>query len=410
MNSPAVYLLYIGMFISVLTLYFDGFRGINRYLAAFIFLLAFHAFQNYLFLLSDYIILQAFFTGSFWELYYLVGPIAYFYVRGMLLDKITLKKWDYLHFLLFVGVSCGSLPYTLFTDFEAKKEVARIIVSGNWNDYQELKVNRFIPTYLNASLKGLQGIAYAIWCVILILKYRGRLSYGEERSTHRVVIRHWLIIFTVLYCSFVSVRTVVSLAIVLDFNRAAVFEFTSPARVVFNFCFAGLLGILLFFPKILYGLPVQHGQVPGKEPGMLPFPVETGDGQKEEPSKRSDRRDDFFSEDYTLKIERLLEQWVRENKYLEKDITLSILSVATGIPRHHLSYYFNYVIKESFIDWRNRMKIEHACKLMKEKAGARITLEGISQSCGFTTYATFHRLFKQITGVTPSEYLAGRTG
>lgn len=94
MNPNVVYLLCFGMFISVLILFFDGFRGLNRYLAAFLLLPCFFSFLKYNFLFSDQIAVQAFFSGGFWSLHYYTSPMAYFYLSGMLLQT-TFKQIRY---------------------------------------------------------------------------------------------------------------------------------------------------------------------------------------------------------------------------------------------------------------------------------------------------------------------------
>jgi AraC-like DNA-binding protein len=406
MHSPVIYLFLLGMLVSLQLLFFNGFRGINLYLAAFIFLSTLHAFLNYLFLLSDNIDLLAFLTGSIWSLYYLIGPMALFYFRGMLLDRAALKKWDYLHFLPFAIIFSGSLPYTLFSSFEEKIEVAKIIVGGNWEEYQEVGINKLVTTYLNEFLRGLQGLVYAFWCVYLLVKYRSRLSQVLDYNAHRTVIRNWLVIFAALYCSFVITRIIISIAIIMDFEKSAILQFTNPIRTIFAFCFLGFLVILLFFPRILYGLPIQAEKSQQAGADLSTISNETGNGQKDAIKDDLNPADDFFSESYTRNIELQLKKWVEEKNYLTKDISLSILSISTGIPRHHLSYYFNYVLKEPFIEWRNRIRITHACELMKTNFGQQMTLDGISSSCGFSAYSTFHRVFKQIIGVTPSEYIA----
>ena len=115
------HLLVFGMFMSVLILFFDGFRGINRYLAVFLLLSCFTSFLKFTFLFSEQIELQAFFSGSFWSTAYLVGPMAFFYVRGMLLDSKTIKQRYYLHFLPFILFCLGSLPITISSTLEEKK-------------------------------------------------------------------------------------------------------------------------------------------------------------------------------------------------------------------------------------------------------------------------------------------------
>lgn len=74
---------------------------------------------------------MAFFTNTH-AFYYLIGPSAFFYVRGTLRDNARFSKLDLLHFLPFVLFFLGYIPY-LFSSWQYKLLVAENIQSENWN-------------------------------------------------------------------------------------------------------------------------------------------------------------------------------------------------------------------------------------------------------------------------------------
>ena len=91
--------------------------------------------------------------------------------------------------------------------------------------------------------------------------------------------------------------------------------------------------------------------------------------------------------------------------FLTVDYKLLQVSIESGIPTHHLTYFFNELKKISFSDWRNNLRIEHALALIHQGEINNFTLEAISVKCGFTSQSTFIRSFKNVTGTTPSNYL-----
>jgi YesN/AraC family two-component response regulator len=91
--------------------------------------------------------------------------------------------------------------------------------------------------------------------------------------------------------------------------------------------------------------------------------------------------------------------------FLEVDCSLSQISVKLRIPAHHLTYYFNNIKKESFSDWRNKLRIEDAIRILKQDTSSLLTLEAIGLKVGFKSNSTFIRCFKKYIGQTPSEYV-----
>lgn len=91
--------------------------------------------------------------------------------------------------------------------------------------------------------------------------------------------------------------------------------------------------------------------------------------------------------------------------YLNTDFKLVQISKESGIPAHHLTYYFNSIKQVSFSEWRNGLRIKYAMELIGQGETNAFTLQSIAQQAGFASQNTFIRAFKNVTGTTPSAYL-----
>jgi AraC-like DNA-binding protein len=100
-----------------------------------------------------------------------------------------------------------------------------------------------------------------------------------------------------------------------------------------------------------------------------------------------------------------LEDWVKKNGFLSEDITLNNLSSDIEVPLYHLTYYFNQVNDEKFIDWRNNLRVNFAINLMKNELEIKKTLEAIGKESGFRSYSTFRQAFKRRTGTVPKDFI-----
>lgn len=109
----------------------------------------------------------------------------------------------------------------------------------------------------------------------------------------------------------------------------------------------------------------------------------------------------------------LMEQYAREveeylktsEAYVRSDLSLAEVAKATGIASRNISKAINTVLKKTFFDLINGLRIEKAKQLLQQKKQLDLTLETIAERCGFNSQSTFCRAFKKATGVSTSEWL-----
>ena len=178
-----------------------------------------------------------------------------------------------------------------------------------------------------------------------------------------------------------------------------------------------MIASLLFFPHILYGMPVKI-YLPS-ENLILESANEIVTAENKE-SQNQDKNLDvlqqllttekyvqLFSEDYLQELKDKINKWIEQKHFLDPETNISTLAVQIKIPQHHLSYYFNTILEIKFTDWRNNLKIDYATTLIDQGTYKSITLEALSLQCGYLSQSTFIRAFKNAKGVTPSEYMKG---
>ena len=113
----------------------------------------------------------------------------------------------------------------------------------------------------------------------------------------------------------------------------------------------------------------------------------------------------MFTQEYIETIGSSIESFIESKAFLNTDFKLVTIVNESGIPAHHLTYFFNAIKETSFSDWRNALRIAHAKELFSQGKSDNFTLESISLQSGFVTQNTFIRAFKNSTGKTPSNYL-----
>ncbi len=110
-----------------------------------------------------------------------------------------------------------------------------------------------------------------------------------------------------------------------------------------------------------------------------------------------------------LKTENKQEFMNHAVSYIEQhyhdDASLSALADLVGYEYHYASSLFHKCFAMDFKKFLNFFRVETACLLLAEGAH---DITAISAQCGFTSIRNFNRVFKEITGMTPSVYQKSR--
>ena len=101
-------------------------------------------------------------------------------------------------------------------------------------------------------------------------------------------------------------------------------------------------------------------------------------------------------------IKQAMEQ---DRLYLNPDLNLHLLSQHTGIQPKTISAVINQYLHKSLAEFINGYRILELQEKILQPVNANLTIAGIAYDCGFNSQPTFHRAFKSITGLTPSEFL-----
>lgn len=113
------------------------------------------------------------------------------------------------------------------------------------------------------------------------------------------------------------------------------------------------------------------------------------------------------SSEYTLdpKLVSRIKNEMLENKYfLNPKLTLVAFSKALGVNPRLVSFHINQGLEISFIDFVNQYRVAAVKEHIKTNELNHFSLLGIALESGFNSKSTFNRVFKKITGKSPSTY------
>lgn len=92
---------------------------------------------------------------------------------------------------------------------------------------------------------------------------------------------------------------------------------------------------------------------------------------------------------------------LKEKGNYKEEMDLSDLAKNFSFNYSYLSTYFNTRMGEGFSEYLNRIRIHHACLYLEKH---EMPISSVSEMVGYSDQSYFCRVFKKITGETPSAY------
>lgn len=100
----------------------------------------------------------------------------------------------------------------------------------------------------------------------------------------------------------------------------------------------------------------------------------------------------------------LKQEMTARRYYEDPDLSLGTLAEKVGLTPHELSRLINTAVKKSFNDFINEYRVVDAARKIADPAYENMTLLGIGFEAGFNSKTSFNRIFKEMTGKSPTEY------
>ena len=124
------------------------------------------------------------------------------------------------------------------------------------------------------------------------------------------------------------------------------------------------------------------------------------ENKKKKEGKRSDKELIVNEADFR-RLERSLEEWVREKRFREYDKSREIAR-ELNTSKEVLHQYFTLRKGLDFKTWRTELRIEEAKRLLLENKDASTNI--IAEVSGFSDRSNFHRQFVKIVGCSPKHW------
>jgi AraC-like DNA-binding protein len=122
------------------------------------------------------------------------------------------------------------------------------------------------------------------------------------------------------------------------------------------------------------------------------------------PSEKTYLRSIELSSEAAKQLDDQLQDLVKIHKpHLDEDISLPKLASLLGVTSHQLSELLNIHKSTNFYDFLNHLRYQESLQLLSANKD-ELTIADIAYRSGFNNRNSFYKVFKEKSGVTPSEY------
>jgi len=386
-------LLLLFLVFSVLLFAFNFRKNKNIvFLTGFLFLFSLYGLTHYVVSMSQSVFWGAILYVNFTPFYLLCGAFLYFYVRNSLEDSFRFSSKDWLHFLPFVIHLIGLIPY-LFKPFSEKT----VYIKKLYADPELIvnaQVNLFFNTTENFIIRLFLLLGYSLVNIYLIYRYYQKKSKSLLPEKEQNLTLKWLlslniyvILIVLFYGLFIIKLHNYSGNIFSLFNDALLYASAGSMALI--------VGSLLIFPHILYGLPARV-----KALKNIHTDISTNHIRKEKNTSEIARDDDYF-----LQLKNEIEHYFECKKpYLSNDFKMADIILNINAPQHHISYCLSFYFKKSLPELKTHYRVSWAKNALIDNKYKYKNIEAIGQKAGYSSKSAFFKAFKDYTGITPQEY------
>lgn len=109
-------------------------------------------------------------------------------------------------------------------------------------------------------------------------------------------------------------------------------------------------------------------------------------------------------EDISLYKEKIIKITEEDEVYLSYDLTQANFAQKIGLSSQHLSEVLYFGFNKNFYQFINYYRINEAKKILESSTNKELKILAVAFDSGFKSKTTFNRVFKEQTGLTPTQY------
>ena len=306
---------------------------------------------------------------------YTYGPLLLLYARFMTSEKPSFNMHFLWHFVPFFIFLIASL---VFIDQPVMNGTKEFLAGDRFFSFRIIYAVAFFVSITS----------YSVATFVEIRRHQKHLMEVVSYSSGKITLQ-WLTGLSItFYAGYVVMFIFGGVDILVDFMPFDPYETSFIGLTILTFLFT-IFGF--HQPSIFEEVVREHD-----------LAIESNSGESEQ---KKYARSGLKKKDVARYIKLLENHLEKDKPYKDRALTIFDLSDQLQIPRHFLSEVINEHLGKNFYTLVNEYRLEEVKKRMLDPAFKHLTILAIAYDAGFNSKSSFNTIFKQKTGMTPSQYL-----
>lgn len=303
-----------------------------------------------------------------------IAPLIYLYVKSVTMSSFAFKRKDWLHFLPAFSIILYRIVIFVY-------DASQPGFSETQNGYLKIHLDEAYVLPLYEVFGYFQNFLYLAFTFQLFYFYRKKIK--EYFSNIYKLELNWILSFLILY----------TVLYFYGFVQSVVGEFVVDLNYMQRWWMVLLTGLVIVYVGIK-GYFTDTTRLKKLNFSFTPSRVSIPDTPSSSPK--------IVSNETITRLKSLMES---ERPYLNPELNLADLAEMASMSRAQLSEAINAGFGKNFNDFVNQYRIDAFKTMLSQNRQSQLSLLGIAFECGFNSKATFNRVFKKMTDLSPSDYL-----
>lgn len=328
----------------------------------------------------------------FSQLLFLIFPLLFLQVKYLISKHSHFERSDLLHLIPWL------LMIILNFGFYISSAEEKLILSRNDTLYYQ------VIAILSEEIIAIQGVVYSILSLKILSKYERKIKDYQSNIDKMILKFQYIGISLSLFAWIIGI-----IGIHLEFFHVEInldlfiFVYLTLVLIIYMISYSALKSPEIYKLdesqiKVMFRKNQDNKPSGNDKPIAVKTIVET-----------SDKVDQFSDDPIAEEINNKLLDFIdTEKPYLNPELSLQELADNVEVKRHHLSNVINQKHNKNFYEFINQYRIEEVKALMVDPKNRNYKLISLAYDAGFNSKASFNRIFKQMTNMTPSQFITSQ--
>ncbi len=289
----------------------------------------------------------------------LKGPVLFLYVMSITKTGFRLRTVDLLHTLpalvsvILIAAFGIDSEHLSFAPLPEAEQAPEFVVTLLWD------MAKLVP------------LAYACASVVVVYRYRAQLK--DEYSHFSTTEPNWLSVLTLGFLASWTWSAIVH--VIAKYSSEETADLLGIADNYITF--------VLINGLFTYSIAYAHN--------LLATNSETAkEGKNLKPTEPA--------------IDNVNRMMLEEKIYLEHNLNIEQFASRIGMPVKEVSSVINKHFGTNFFEFINSYRVEEAKRMLSDPQEEHKTVLDVLLESGFNSKSAFHRFFKRLVGISPTEY------